>query len=131
MAKPSANFAYTECGWSTLKWAGCCGMPLSGFDVYVSTVGGIRLTEPAADLAIELAVASARREKALDAHLAAIGEISLAGEIRAVSGASQRATEGARLGYTTVIDASALHLREAVRRAFASAHDEKLDVPGF
>jgi DNA repair protein RadA/Sms len=108
-----------------------CGMPLSGFDVYVSTVGGIRLTEPAADLAIALAVASARREKALDAHLAAIGEISLAGEIRAVSGAAQRAAEAARLGYTTVVDASALHLREAVRLAFASAHDDALDVPEF
>jgi DNA repair protein RadA/Sms len=108
-----------------------CGMPLSGFDVYVSTVGGIRLTEPAADLAIALAIASARREKALDAHLAAIGEISLAGEIRAVSGAPLRAAEGARLGYSAIIDSSSLHLREAVRLAFATAHDEKLDVPEF
>ncbi len=108
-----------------------CGMPLSGFDVYVSTVGGIRLTEPAADLAIALAVASARREKALDAHLAAIGEISLAGEIRAVSGGAQRAAEAARLGYRTVVDASALHVREAVRLAFASAHDDAVDVPEF
>ena len=77
------------------------------------------------------AVASARREKALDAHLAAIVEISLAGEIRVVSGASQRAAEAVRLGYTTVVDASALHLREAVRLAFASAHDDALDVPEF
>lgn len=108
-----------------------CGMPLSSFDVYVSTVGGIRLTEPAADLAIALAIASARREKALDPHLAAIGEISLAGEIRAVAGAPQRAAEGRRLGYRTLVDASALHVREAVRLAFASASDEKVDVPEF
>jgi DNA repair protein RadA/Sms len=104
---------------------------LGGTDVYVSTVGGIRLTEPAADLAIALAIASARREKALDSHLAAIGEISLAGEIRAVAGAPQRAAEGRRLGYRTLIDALALHVREAVRLAFASASDEKIDIPEF
>ncbi|WP_168916511.1 DNA repair protein RadA [Microcella flavibacter] len=108
-----------------------CGMPLSEYDVYVSTVGGIRLTEPGADLAIALAIASARREKALDGHLAAIGEISLAGEIRAVTGAPQRAAEGRRLGYRTMIDAGAVHVREAVRLAFASARDEKVDVPEF
>ena len=108
-----------------------CGMPLSGFDVYVSTVGGIRLTEPGADLAIALAIASARREKALDPHLAAIGEISLAGEIRAVAGAPQRAAEGARLGYTSIVDASAVHVREAVRLAFASAADEPAGIPEF
>jgi len=108
-----------------------CGLPLSSFDVYVSTVGGIRLTEPGADLAIALAIASARREKALDGHLAAIGEISLAGEIRAVASAKQRAAEAQRLGYRTLVDASALHVREAVRLAFASASDEKVDVPEF
>jgi len=108
-----------------------CGMPLGGFDVYVSTVGGIRLTEPGADLAIALAIASARREKALDPHLAAIGEISLAGEIRAVAGASPRAAEAARLGYTTLVDATAVHVREAVRLAFASAADEPAGIPAF
>ncbi len=61
------------------------GMNLSGTDVYVSTVGGIRLTEPGADLAIALAIASAYRERALAVDLTAIGEISLAGEIRAAS----------------------------------------------
>ena len=81
--------------------------------------------------AIALAIASARREKALDPHLAAIGEISLAGEIRAVAGAPQRAAEGARLGYTTLVDASAVHVREAVRLAFASAADEPAGIPEF
>lgn len=108
-----------------------CGIALSSFDVYVSTVGGIRLTEPGADLAIALAIASARREKALDGHLAAIGEISLAGEIRSVTSAPQRASEARRLGYRTLIDSGAVHVREAVRQAFATAHDEKVDVPDF
>ena len=63
--------------------------------------------------------------------LAAVGEISLAGEIRGVTSASQRATEAKRLGYTTLVDAGAVHLREAVRIAFASARDEKVDIPEF
>ena len=108
-----------------------CGIALSSYDVYVSTVGGIRLTEPGADLAIALAIASARRDKALDSRLAAVGEISLAGEIRGVTSAPQRAAEAKRLGYTTLVDSGAVHLREAVRTAFASARDEKVEIPEF
>ena len=94
-----------------------CGMPLSGFDVYVSTVGGIRLVEPAADLAIALAIASAFRDQALTPGLAAVGEISLAGELRPVSAADRRASEARRLGFSTVVDESAGSLREALSRA--------------
>ena len=72
----------------------------------MSTVGGIRLTEPGADLAIALALASALTRHARSAGtLAAVGEISLAGEIRPVSNAKQRLAEARRLGYTTVLDA--------------------------
>src|SRR5690554_6635552 len=74
------------------------GLKLSKFDVYVSTVGGIRLTEPGADLAIALAIASAYSDKAFPATLAAIGEISLAGEIRGRPGqAASGRSEAARL----------------------------------
>jgi DNA repair protein RadA/Sms len=107
------------------------GLKLSDHDVYVSTVGGIRLVEPGADLAIALAIASAFRDKAFPVTQAAVGEISLAGEIRPVASAKQRVTEGTRLGFSTVIDSSALHLREALRLAFASASVEKIDVPDF
>jgi DNA repair protein RadA/Sms len=107
------------------------GMKLSEFDVYVSTVGGIRLTEPGADLAIALAIASAHSDRAFPHSLAAIGEISLAGEIRPVSQAKQRHAEAARLGYTNVIDSELAHLREAMRKAFASAQAEQPDVPAF
>jgi DNA repair protein RadA/Sms len=92
-------------------------LPLSGFDVYVSTVGGIRLTEPGADLAIALAIASAYRDTALAAHVAAIGEISLAGEIRQASSGKQRVAEAKRLGFTTVIDSDAQQLSEAIALA--------------
>jgi DNA repair protein RadA/Sms len=107
------------------------GLALSSYDVYVSTVGGIRLIEPGADLAIALAIASAFRDKAFAVTQVAIGEISLAGEIRAAANAKQRATEARRLGFSTVIDAEALHLREALRLAFASSTLEKVDVPDF
>jgi DNA repair protein RadA/Sms len=86
-------------------------------DVYVSTVGGIKLTEPASDLAIALAIASAYRDVAIPHDLVAYGEISLAGEIRAVSASNQRASEASRLGFATLIDASSGSMRDAVSEA--------------
>ena len=72
---------------------------LSGRDVYVATVGGMKMNEPSADLAVALSVASAAKGLALPADLVAIGEVGLAGEIRKVTGAQQRITEAARLGF--------------------------------
>jgi len=72
---------------------------LSGRDVYVATVGGMKMNEPSADLAVALAVASAAKGLALPADLVAIGEVGLAGEIRKVTGAQQRIAEAARLGF--------------------------------
>jgi DNA repair protein RadA/Sms len=106
-------------------------MQLSTFDVYVSTVGGIRVTEPGADLAITLAIASAFKNKALAATTAAIGEISLAGEIRPASNTKQRVAEAKRLGFSTVLDAGAEHLHEALRLAFVNARPDPVDVPDF
>ena len=107
------------------------GLVLSDSDVYVSTVGGIRLTEPGADLAIALAITSAFNDKAFPITQVAIGEISLAGEIRAASSSKQRTAEAARLGFSVVIDAEMLHLREALRKAFSTSVHEKIDVPQF
>jgi DNA repair protein RadA/Sms len=106
---------------------------LAKCDIYVSTVGGIRLTEPGADLAIALAIASAVRDIALPVTLAAVGEISLAGEIRKASMTKQRVAEAKRLGFNTVLDSEALHLREALRLAFATAvqKTERVKVPAF
>ncbi len=106
-------------------------MSLSGADVYVSTVGGIRITEPGADLAIALAIASAYRERALAADLLAIGEISLAGEIRPASNGKQRATEASRLGFATVIDSTTPNLKDALKLAFAGATVDRDDTPDF
>jgi DNA repair protein RadA/Sms len=75
------------------------GIRLSGRDVYVATVGGMKIAEPAADLAVALAVASAAKGLALPADLVAVGEVGLAGEIRKVTGVQQRIAEAARLGF--------------------------------
>ncbi len=90
------------------------GFKLSDHDVYVSTVGGVRLTEPAADLAIALAVASAIKDKPLAENLVAFGEISLAGEIRAVSNSRLRANEASRLGYSRSVDSSVGDVKAAL-----------------
>jgi len=93
------------------------GIKLSTLDVYVSTVGGVRLTEPGADLAIALAVASAAKDIPVAHDVVAVGEISLAGEIRPVTMASQRTAEARRLGFTTVIDQQTGSAKDALNRA--------------
>jgi DNA repair protein RadA/Sms len=101
------------------------GIALSSADVYVSTVGGIRIHEPGADLAIALAIASAAKDIPLAATTAAIGEISLAGEIRQVTQAAQRASEAVRLGFTVLLDQSHTSIAEAIKRAFAESPAKK------
>ena len=72
-------------------------------DVYAATVGGARLTEPAADLAVALAVASAVAERPLPQGTVAVGEVGLAGEVRGVTGVSRRLAEAGRLGLRTAL----------------------------
>ncbi|WP_029289213.1 DNA repair protein RadA [Cellulomonas sp. HZM] len=79
------------------------GARLADQDVYVSTVGGARVVEPAADLALALAAVGSRENTALPRGLVAIGEVGLAGEIRTVSGVGRRLAEAARLGFTRAI----------------------------
>jgi DNA repair protein RadA/Sms len=77
------------------------GTRLAANDVYVSSVGGARLTEPACDLAVALAVAGAAIDRPLAPGTIAIGEVGLAGEVRAVAGVGRRLAEAARLGFNT------------------------------
>jgi len=90
------------------------GLRLGEHDVYVSTVGGVKITEPAADLAIALAVASAIQDKPIAHNLVAYGEISLAGEIRAVTNSKQRASEASRLGFLRSVDSEVGDLKAAL-----------------
>ena len=79
------------------------GMMLGNQDVYLNAVGGFRLGEPAADLAVVLAVASSFRDRAVDQSVVAIGEVGLTGEIRMVPRVAQRVREAANLGLSKVI----------------------------
>ncbi len=79
------------------------GLALAGQDIYANVVGGMRIGEPAADLAVALAVASSFRDHPIDARLVAIGEIGLAGELRSVSQIERRLSEAHRLGFTSAI----------------------------
>ncbi len=76
------------------------GLLVSGCDAYFNVVNGLSLDEPAADLAAVLAVASSFRDRVVPNDLAAIGEVGLTGELRAVSALGQRLSEVRRLGFT-------------------------------
>ncbi|MBO5648408.1 MAG: DNA repair protein RadA [Clostridia bacterium] len=85
-------------------------------DAYLNVIGGLRLEEPAADLAAALALISSLKDRVLPDDLVAIGELGLAGEVRAVSCIEQRVRECARLGFTRIVipkknaEAKSLHV---------------------
>ncbi|MBA0127831.1 DNA repair protein RadA [Haloechinothrix sp. YIM 98757] len=72
-------------------------------DVYAATVGGMTVVEPAADLAIALAMMSAHSDRPVPRGLVAVGEVGLAGEVRPVRGVGRRLVEAARMGYTRAL----------------------------
>ncbi|TAK70154.1 MAG: DNA repair protein RadA [Actinomycetota bacterium] len=76
------------------------GLPLSHRELYVATVGGMRVAEPAADLAVALALNSGVTDHGLSGSLVAIGEVGLAGDVRRVVGVDRRLQEAARLGFS-------------------------------
>lgn len=79
------------------------GYHLGDYDAYVNIAGGIRMNEPAVDLAIILALASSYKEKPFGEEMICFGEVGLSGEVRAVSMAEQRVNEAKKLGFTTCI----------------------------
>lgn len=79
------------------------GIAFDKRDVYALAVGGVRIAEPAADLAVALALASARRDVALPDDLVICGELGLGGEVRQVAHADRRLAEAARLGFTRAL----------------------------
>ena len=76
-----------------------CGLKLSGMDVYLNVAGGYRLTDPAADCAVAAALVSALADKPLGPQAVWFGEVSLAGEVRAVAHVGLRLREAAKLGF--------------------------------
>ena len=79
------------------------GLVLSDKDIYVNVAGGAELHEPAGDLAVAAALCSSARDLAIDARTLILGEVGLAGEVRAVSQIEQRLSEAAQLGFTRCI----------------------------
>ncbi len=80
-----------------------CGVPFSGLDVYLNVAGGMRVNEPAADLAVAAALLSARVDKALPQDGVLFGEISLSGALRPVSQADNRLKEAQKLGFQSAL----------------------------
>ena len=108
-----------------------CGLSLCKSDVYASAVGGVRVTEPAADLALALALASAAAGAPLPADLVACGEIGLGGEVRQVGHTAKRLSEAARLGFErAVVPGSAPEISgvEAIRVASIGEAIERLGL---
>jgi DNA repair protein RadA/Sms len=80
-----------------------CGIPFAGLDVYLNVAGGLRITEPAADLAVAAALLSAREDAALPQRTVVFGEISLSGGLRPVGQTETRLKEAAKLGFEAAI----------------------------
>ena len=78
-------------------------LPLTGLDVFVNVAGGLRLTDPGADLAVAAAVASAVTNRPLPEGTAVFGEVGLAGELRSVAQGARRASEAVRAGHPQVV----------------------------
>ena len=119
------------------------GLELAGQDIIVSVAGGFRVSEPAADLAVVLAIASSLCNRAVDPELVAFGEVGLSGELRAVPQMARRLAEASRLGLSRcVLPATALEglsgpaevklspvrtLREALRAALGGTGKSTLN----
>jgi DNA repair protein RadA/Sms len=102
-------------------------------DVYLSTVGGMRLTDPSSDLAVAIALASAYLNLPLPATAVMIGEVGLAGDLRRVSGTERRLAEAARQGFTTALippgcDAVPTGLQALEAATIVAALEHMLDI---
>lgn len=89
------------------------GLSVSNCDMYLNVIGGLELDEPAADLATVLAIASSHLDRPVGSDVAAVGEIGLTGEIRAVNSLEQRLKEVARLGFKRCVVPA--HIRGELR----------------
>ena len=83
-------------------------------DVFVNAVGGVRITEPAADLAVLLAIVSSFKNKPLPEKMVVFGEVGLAGEVRPVQRGQERLKEAAKLGFTRAVIPNANKPKQAI-----------------
>lgn len=99
----SAGFDYNRMAVLLAVLEKRAGYYFSNLDAYINVVGGLKLDEPAADLAVSISLISSLKDKPIDSKTAAFGEVGLAGELRAVNRADIRISEIARLGFKRVI----------------------------
>lgn len=109
------------------------GLALSPVDIFLSTVGGMRLADPSSDLTVAIALASAYADLPLPTTAVMIGEVGLAGDLRRVSGMERRLAEAARQGFTTALvppgcDASPTGLRVLQAATIVAALQHMLDI---
>ncbi|NWF36147.1 DNA repair protein RadA [Mariprofundus sp. KV] len=100
------------------------GLPLSQYDVYINIAGGARIAEPAADLAVMLAMVSAFQERAVAADVALFGEVGLTGEVRPVGQPESRVKEAVNLGFTHLVLPRENHQRVQKANIIANIRDE-------
>ncbi|THH38888.1 DNA repair protein RadA [Aliishimia ponticola] len=107
---PQANPRRTVVGWDGGRLAmilavleARCGIPFTGLDVYLNVAGGMKVSEPAADLAVAAALLSAREDTALPEAAVVFGEISLSGALRPAPQTENRLKEAQKLGFTAAI----------------------------
>jgi DNA repair protein RadA/Sms len=104
-----------------------CGVTFTGLDVYLNVAGGLRINEPAADLAVAAALLSAREDAALPADTVVFGELSLSGALRPVGQTENRLKEAEKLGFTSAITPSG----SKVGRQAGLKIDQMPDLPAF
>lgn len=97
-------------------------------DVFINAVGGVRITEPAADLAVMMAVVSSLKNKPLPAKLVVFGEVGLAGEVRPVQRGQERLREAAKLGFTHALIPKANQPKQAIAGLTVMAVDRIEDA---
>lgn len=102
------------------------GLHLENEDIFINIIGGIKVKEPAVDLGVALAVASAHRNETLDPHTVWVGEVGLAGEIRSVGNLSMRLMEAAQLGFKRAVVPQA-----SLRDASQELRSLKLEIQGI
>jgi DNA repair protein RadA/Sms len=107
---PNAQARRTVVGWDGSRLAmilavleSRCGIPFAGLDVYLNVAGGMKVTEPAADLAVAAALLSAREDTALPKDCVIFGELSLSGGLRPVNQTEHRMKEAEKLGFSSAI----------------------------
>lgn len=91
------------------------GIPCFSQDIFINAVGGVRITEPGADLAVVLAIVSSLRNRALPEKMVVFGEVGLAGEVRPVQRGHERMKEAAKLGFTRAIVPKANQSKQPIK----------------